>query len=133
MAMNKAERNELESMCKRSAEAKALRYLGVEPPKRVPAPLGQDRFNGWNFNIYKGDVFEAWSTCAVNGVGHPQPEWHSRGGASQGGLALYRTKREALIGLRLAKEAEFARVLAVIDDQISAETLIDAPGKPTSI
>lgn len=124
--MNKREEAEMASLRNQLALAKALRWIGIEPPKKIPPPsgYGNPRNNGWNFNAYQdGRVFKAWSESTAHGDGHLD-DVQSRQAGSQNGVSLYTTALDALIGLRLAKEAECARILAQIDRKIEEERAV---------
>lgn len=120
MPMTKREQSAMDALRLELSEARALRFIGVPAPVRVSPPLG-GRFNGWNFTTSHGSrVYQAWSESSFHGVGHllDGGKWTI---SSQGAIALYATKLDALIALRIAKEAEFARSLAQIDRLIEQE------------
>ena len=131
MAMTKREQAELEALRQELAEAKALRWLGVPEPARMPLPE-KGYVNGWTFNSYNSGVDTAWTG----------PHSHSRSrhrtddcqghlgnmSASRGGLPLYATELDALIALRLATERECAKKLAALDQRIDAERAASVDG-----
>lgn len=124
--MNKREQTEMASLREQLALAKALRWIGIEPPKKIPPPSGYgSRYNnGWNFNTYQdGRIFKAWSESTAHGDGHLDDSTRRQTG-SQNGVSLYTSALDALIGLRLAKEAECARILAQIDRRIEEERAV---------
>ena len=125
MAMTKSEQSELKALRQELAEAKALRFLGIPEPTRMPLPENGYE-SGWDFNVYSMDVTKAWT----------DRHFHSRSGhrsdnatvsvgrhfaRSQSGLPLYATKLDALIAMRLAKERDCAKQLADADQRIEAE------------
>lgn len=125
MSMTKAERAEMETLRTQLAETKALRFLGVLEPERMPLPE-KGYVNGWLYYAHQeGRIGLAWSEHGTHGHGAHRSDdgqWKNRPMGSQNGAKLYRTKRDALIGLRLAKERECAKLLAKIDRAIEDET-----------
>jgi hypothetical protein len=126
MAMTKAEKQRMEELEKEARLARALRYSTHSPPKMIRAESGTSkiiigylafggRIDGRGYRA-ENAITEAWSSCVLHGQGL----YRERGSASQGSRALYRTKRDALIGLRLEKEQDFAATLAEIDRAIEA-------------
>ena len=111
MAMNKAEREELERLKQEVALAKALRFSALPAPVLIPPP-DSGTTTGWIMNSYYfGSVEQAWSESDAHGFG-------LKSGVQTGsrdGISLYRSKLDAYVGLRLAKEMEFAKHLADID------------------
>jgi hypothetical protein len=126
MAMTKAEKAAMDAMRQELAEARALRWLGAPPPVRSvlpPSGRGDPAYrNGWEFNAYTAKVFPQWTESVSHGAGHRTDDgaWRARI-ASQNGRALYATKLDATIALRLATEARCAQDLARIDAMIAAE------------
>lgn len=121
MAMTKAERAEIEALRTKLA----LRWSGAVAPERMPLPA-RGYINGWDFNSYGvGSVYPAWTESNGHGRGQHRTDdgtnWRDRPSGSQQGLPIYATKRDALIGLRLAKELEFAAALHRIDAMIEDE------------
>ena len=134
MAMTKAEKQRMEELKQRMEElekearlARALRYSTHSPPKMIRAESGTSeiiagylaiggRIDGRSYRA-ESAITEAWSTTVTHGQGKRD----GRLSGSQGGRALYQTKRDALIGLRLEKEQDFAVALADIDRAIEAE------------
>ena len=131
MAMTKREQAELEALLQRFAEAKALRWLGVPEPARMPLPE-KGYVNGWTFNTYDSGVNTAWTgSNSHSRSGHRTDDgqgYRRNISASQGGLPLYATELDALIALRLATERECARKLAALDRRIDAERAASADG-----
>ena len=119
MPMNKREQAEVENLRQQLAEAKALRFLGVPEPARMPLPE-TGYINGWEFNAYSTAVGTAWTSAnAHSRFSHRTDDnsFESRRevAASQNGRRLYATQLDALIALRLAKEREFAAELGKLD------------------
>ena len=80
--------------------------------------------DGWDFNSHLGfsgpSVMESWSSPVSHGSGHRNGRGDYESG-SQNARRLYRTKLDALIGLRLELERSLAKVLADVDAQIEEE------------
>ena len=124
MAMTKAEKLRMEGMEKEVRLSRALRYSTYSPPTMIRAKSGTSEiitgylvFGGRldsPFYHAENAITEAWS----GSVSHGRGKHRERGSASQGSRALYRTKRDALIGLRLEKEQDFAATLDKIDQAI---------------
>ncbi len=125
--MTKAEKQRMEELEKEVRLSRALRYSTYAPPQKIRVESGTSeiitgylafggRIDGRGYRV-EGAITEAWS----GSVSHGQGLYRERSSASQGPRALYRTKRDALIGLRLEKERDFAAVLADIDRAIEAE------------
>ena len=131
MAMTKREQAELDALRQELAEAKALRWLGVPEPVRMPLPE-KGYVNGWTFNTYNSGVDTAWT--GPNSHSHSCHRTDDGQGylrnisASQGGLPLYASKLDVLIALRLATERECAKTLAALDRRIDAERAASADG-----
>lgn len=130
MADAEKARDEAEIARDEAEIARALGWSRLPAPERsVKAPRGvpgdSERYrNGWDFNFYqsKGDARPAWTESCQHGSGHRKDNgWDHRGSASQNGRALYATRLDALIALRLAAERHFAERLAKIDAMIAAE------------
>ncbi len=124
MVMNKKEQAELDSLRFQLLEAKALRYSGISAPIKLGAPKEYtDYVNGWDYNSYNSRIYEAWTSGGSHGEGHRDKKTDKNKyiGGSQNSCNLFATKLDALIGLRLAKEKEFAKALAEIDKQIEFE------------
>ena len=131
MAMTKREQADMEALRQGLAEAKALRWLGVPEPTRMPLPE-KGYVNGWTFNTYNSGVDTAWTgpnthshSCHRTDDGK---QYLRNISASQGGLRLYATELDTLIALRLATERECARKLAALDRRIDAERAASADG-----
>jgi hypothetical protein len=126
MAMTKAEKQRMEELEKEVRLVRALRYSTYAPPQKicasgvVPEITGYlsvgSRMNG-PLDVERS-VVAAWSDTVSHGEGI-RIKGFSMG--SRDPRALYRTKRDALIGLRLEKERDFATILADIDRAIEAE------------
>ena len=126
--MTKAEKQWMEKLEKEVCLARALRYSTYPPPKMIRAESGTSeiitgylasggRIDGRGAGYHaESAITEAWS----GSVSHGQGLYRERSSASQGPRALYQTKRDALIGLRLEKERDFAVALADIDRAIEA-------------
>jgi len=124
MVMNKKEQAELDSLRFQLLEAKALRYCGMSAPIKLrPPDVYSDYVNGWDFNAYNSHIYEAWTSGGSHGEGHRDKKTDKNIyiGGSQNSRTLFATKLDALVGLRLAKEKEFAKALAEIDKQIEFE------------
>ncbi len=119
MAMTKAERAEMERLREELALARALRYSGMQAPTMNAIPT-EGVVNGWSFNAYTGGVERMWSEPNAHGYG-AHPGTNGERHASRDGRRTYATRREALIGLRLATEEQCAKKLAAIDALISRE------------
>jgi len=124
MAMTKAEKQRMEKLEQEVRIARALRYSTYSPPTMIRAQQSQhicgylvfgSRIDGRFYPAEHG-IAEAWSTT----ISHGQGKRDGKLSGSQGGRALYRTKHDALIGLRLEKEKDFATILADIDRAIEA-------------
>ena len=123
MAMTKAEKQRMEELEKEVRLARALRWSTYAPPLMIrPKSEASEIITGYlvfgsriDGRIYRAEsaLTEAWSSTVSHG--HGQSRSNS---ASQGSRALYQTKRDALIGLRLEKEKDFAAMLADIDRAI---------------
>ena len=120
MAMTKVEKAEMELLRTKLA----LRWSGTTPPETMPLP-DRGYINGWWFNSYDSRISPAWTESNGHGIGQHRSDdgsnWRDRPMGSQNGLRIYATKREALVALRLAKEAEFAAALRRIDAMIEEE------------
>lgn len=135
MAMNKAERAELDKARADLAAAKAMSWPSYPMPRRLPVPGGNHGVTGWDFNLYAAmpDVGawevqralrEAWSRATAHGEGH---DWNRSG--SQGARPPYATKAEALRAMRIIATERAARTLASIDALIKeAEAETGEPG-----
>lgn len=109
MAMTKKERAEFDAAIKRAETLAALRW--TQPVARdLPRP-DRGMTSGWDFNVYSGEVFRAWSECTSHGRG-PRREFSG----SQNGRALFSTRALALAALRHETEAQCAESLRRIDE-----------------
>ena len=130
MAMTKAEKQSVEELKQRMKElekevrlSRALRWSTYTAPSMIRPKSGTSEIiTGYLFfgsridgRIYRAEsaLTEAWSGTVSHGYGQSRSV-----GGSQGSRALYQTKRDALIGLRLEKERDFAATLADIDRAI---------------
>lgn len=120
MAMTKAERAVMDTLRDELALAKALRYSGLVEPERMAIP-DDGYVKGWDFNAHSDEVDERWSERSSSGYGTYQTNPHLRS-ERRDGRRLYATRRDALIGLRLAMEKRCAKQLAAIDALIERET-----------
>ena len=118
--MTKSEQELMGPMRAQLREACALGFSRYRVPERMPIP-DQGHVNGWDFSVYSGRPVP----CATGRSSHHYDTHIVDGQKSppgrQSGLRLFTTRRDALIALRLAKEKEFAKTLADIDDDIEAE------------
>jgi len=124
MAMTKAEKQRMEELEKEVRIARALRYSTYAPPKKIHVGSNNQRINGYlifgsriDGTVWGAEsaVMEAWSESVRHGQGKYQ---EGRTIASRDSCPLYRTRHDALIGLRLEKEKHFATILADIDRAI---------------
>jgi truncated hemoglobin YjbI len=125
MAMTKAEKQRMEELEKEVRLARALRWSSYTAPSMIHPKSGTSEIiTGYLFfgsridgRIYRAEsaLTEAWSSTVTHGHGK---RGHDRLSASQGSRVLYQTKRDALVGLRLEKERDFAAALADIDRAI---------------
>lgn len=125
MSMNKAERAEMEALRTKLA----LRWSGLPEPERLPLPEFGNYVNGWFFYTHGMRVFPAWTEENAHGEWHRTDDpldWSRRGYASQNSRAVYATKRDAYIALRLAVEQECAKRLRDIDRAIEAVSAEEA-------
>ena len=124
--MTKAEKQRMAELEREVLFARALRWSTYAPPIMVYPKSGTSeiitgylcfgaRIDG-RVSRAENAIVEAWSGSVTHGQGKRN---HERGSASQGSRALYRTKRDALIGLRFEKEQQFAAILADIDRAIA--------------
>ena len=128
MTMTRAEKAHVLALTERAndadlevAVARALSWSRYIKPEKVPSPE-KGWFNGWYASSYDREekAVPAWSAGHIHSVGsHRDTEKYSH--ASQDGRALYATKLDALIALRLDAEAKFAVRLAKIDADIARE------------
>ena len=117
MAMTKREQEELARLQREVCLNRALRWSASEPSPDLPVPDSTGFHTGWQFNLYTGVAFPAWSESSAHGTGH------TRQHASQRGIELFSTKRLALQALRSAVERRAAEQLAGIDALISQEPI----------
>jgi hypothetical protein len=127
MAMTKAEKQRMEELEKEVRLVRALRYSTYAPPKKIHVGSDNQRINGYLIFGSRIDgivwgaesaVVEAWSESVRHGQGKYQEGRQTM--ASRDSCPLYRTRHDALIGLRLDKEKKFATILADIDRAIEA-------------
>ena len=125
MSMTKAEKARLDQAKAEVLIARALRWNGLKEPERLPIPE-RGYTNGWSINTYgAGTVDAAWTERVANGRGHRFDDNNANGiSASKDGRRLFATKRDALIALRVAKEREYALLLATIDTLIERESAL---------
>ncbi|EOU3063366.1 TPA: hypothetical protein ACQQX6_004305 [Yersinia enterocolitica] len=122
MAMNKKELADFERLKNESQVNRALRWSDYCELKDVPPPssqsTGMDRTQGYTFNAHNSVVTPMWSTSISHGtIG-------SKNG-SQRGIALYSTRKKALMALRRELERLFAEKLAYVDNEIQKESSIE--------
>jgi hypothetical protein len=124
--MTKAEKQRMEELEKEVRLARALRYSTYAPPKKIRPSRETPEITGYLFfgsrldgSTWGADhsVVAAWSDTVSHGQGL-RKKGFSMG--SRDPCALYRTRHDALIGLRLEKERDFATILADIDRAIEA-------------
>ena len=124
MAMTKAEKQRMEELEKEVRLARALRWSTYAPPQKIRTSretqeitgylMFGSRLDGSNWGVANA-VVEAWSDTVSHGEG---VRIKGRTIGSRDPCALYRTRRDALIGLRLEKEKDFAAILANLDRAI---------------
>ena len=123
MAMTKSDLLVMKALCQELAEARALRFLGIPEPTRMPLPE-KGYVNGWEFNAYDWGVGKAWTALRSHGRHiHRTDDGDSYRrdiSSSQGGRPIYASKLDAMIALRLAKERECAKQLGDLDQRIEA-------------
>ena len=122
--MTKAEKQRMEELEKEVRLVRALRWSTYAAPSMIHPKSGTleiitgylvfgARIYGSGCNA-ENAISEAWSNTAAHGHG----KYREKGSPSKGSRVLYQTKRDALIGLRLEKERDFAAALADIDRAI---------------
>lgn len=113
MAMNKAEKAELEEARRQAAFRRTM------PVQRdvLPPPTTPDYAEGWDFNTHSKTVWLGWTTCISHGTG-PAPVGKRHYSGSQGARSMFSTKELALRALRYALEEAAASDLRKIDAQI---------------
>lgn len=119
MAMNKKERDELDSLKAELAKAKAFRF--TEPVERdvfPPTYTGGLR-KGWDFNGYNGEI----AKCCTSAISHSWGDDTKT--SSQNARSLFSTRLLALEALRFALEHKYATHLAKVDSLIAS-----AQGEP---
>lgn len=122
MAMNKKEREQLETITERARINRALRWSDYDKSPDVPIPSYSTEVayvNGWSINTYdRGRVYKSWSSSNSHGDG-----WVIKGkrpdAPSQKGIRQYSTKEKALKALRAEMEERFASKLSDIDAMIN--------------
>lgn len=119
MAMNKKEKEQLDSAVRLMAVNRSLRWSDYSADHDVGVPdVFNDYINGWSINEFAGRVFKSWSSSSSHGDG-----WTEKGKrpscASQKGIAQYSTEEKALKALRHCMEMKFAEALYEIDQRIS--------------
>lgn len=121
MAMNKAEKAEMERLRHDLRLAKALHWPDYPRPQNsiLPQSFTQGLFVGWWFNAYAGHDGDRVAQGCSNGTNHSTsytdktttqraaPHW-----------GFFDTKREALLALRLEVTEQCAERLAAIDKRI---------------
>lgn len=111
--MNKKEKQQLESAEHTRDLAFALRWSRATPLEHdIAVPTAADaRVDGFTFNTYTRSTISAWSEHHRHGA-------VGSAAAQQNGIALYSTRKLALMALRHALELEFAATLLRIDAKI---------------
>lgn len=118
MAMNKAEKAQLEEALRQAA----FRRTGpVERDLPPPEYATGDYTQGWDINLHTGTAFEAWSGVVSHGTGKAPTPGKRYSSASQNPCRLYSTKAKALAALRYLIEERAATDLRNIDIQLEAE------------
>lgn len=129
MSMTKAEKARMEALERDLTHAVALRWSGFSMPAMIPPPeYNQPDTSGWTMIsglAIGGDpdrcIERGWSSSNIHGRGAARSD-NPHMVASQRGVPLYATKRDALVAARLVAEREFAKRLAALDALIDAET-----------
>ena len=115
MAMNKAERRELESLKKELLRARAWRLTQpVDCDIAIPT-YTEGLVKGWSLNAYSDRVDVSCSTSIHHSV------WKNDETRSQGAISQYSTKLRALHALRYEVEQLCIDRLVKIDQMIAEE------------
>ena len=118
MAMTKKEQAEMAALKRQLEYAVAVHFTDPVLPD-IPCPERSDGkrvlTEGWTFNEYGRRVEQACSCGWYHGTGMYLKT------SVQGPLGLYSSKELALRAMRQKLEQQFAKVLAPLDQQISAE------------
>lgn len=112
MAMNKKE----QAMVEELREELAFRWPTEAEPERMDIPV-QGTIVGFDFNVHKQDVYKCQTGSRVHHK-FDSVTGDRHGIGSQGGKALYRTQKDALLGLRWAMCRKAAADLRRIDEKI---------------
>ncbi|QWY83682.1 hypothetical protein [Rhizobium phage RHph_X2_26] len=121
MAMNKAERAEMDALKTELALERALRWPCYHKPVALSAMEidawrerhGVEVMPGWFFNSYARRVTHGCTGRHGSDTQNPEGKYMSRERSP-----MYRTKVEALMALRHALTLEHARGLAILDAEI---------------
>lgn len=116
MSMTKKEQAAFQALLIRAETVAALRWTdSVDRDLPAPEPCSGALIQGWDFNVYTGLTYEAWSTSIANGSGR----YGDRGmSGSRGKLSLFSSEFIALRALRHRTEQEAAKKLMEIDRKI---------------
>ena len=120
MAMTKAEKAKVEEL----KTELALRWTTDDVSPDVPPPPAFGGYSqGWTFNAYNLEAYEAWSSSLHHGRGKaPKTEKERRNiSATQRPIELYSTRERALRAMRRTIEREAAKKLRSVDALIEGE------------
>jgi hypothetical protein len=96
----------------------SLTWLGHEmPARRIVAGSDCNYSYGWDYNNHTKAVYRAWTSSTVHGEGWPT-ERPAR--ATQGARALFASRDDALLAMRIEMQARVALALREIDLAIGA-------------
>lgn len=118
MAMNKAEKAELERM-KTLAAFHRTEFVDRDVP--IPTSCFSTGFDIIGVLGHKPSVQAAWSTSVSHGIGN-----FRNGSGSQRGKPLYSTKLRALKALRYVLEQQICEALRAVDREIELEQEADS-------
>lgn len=113
--MKKEERAAYTAAIKKVEELQAQLPPSYKVPVLIPPPQGSDTSNGFQFwdaiDVGQYRVQEMWSYSFIHGYGARRTGQT----AIQGAVALYTTKQDAYVALRLKLTGKFADCLEEID------------------
>lgn len=114
MAMNKREKELVESLRFELAKARAFRFTANVERDLPPPERSGELSLGWDFNHYSKRAYKACSSTIYHGEG-----WERT--STQNPRSLYSTKLLALQAMRHKMEKEFSETLARVDLMIEEE------------
>lgn len=115
MTMNKSEKALVEHL----RTELAFRWPVEADPRPQDVPTHPNETQGWSFNAYNRQITQEWSGASRHGHFYDGRKI----GASQGGVRLYATRREALLALRWELCRLASRQLFAIDQLIEREDM----------